>query len=925
MTPLREDPPEDEAVAWLRGVSHRHGAAVALDDVTIAVPAGAMAAVVGPDGVGKSTLLSILAGVRRLQRGQAAALGGDLRSPEHRRAIVGRVAHMPQGLGRNLYPTLTVVENLDFFGRLFGQDRDERRARIDDLLRSTGLDPFPDRPAGKLSGGMKQKLSLCCALIHDPDLLILDEPTTGVDPLSRRQFWDLIDRIRTRRPQMSVIAATAYMDEANRFDWLAAMDAGRIVMTGSPAAVRAGAGVDSLEAAFVALLPEDRRRGHRPVEIGPRPVTDGPPVIEAEGLSKSFGRFRAVDNASFRIEKAEIFGFLGSNGCGKSTTMKMLAGLLPATSGTARLLGQPVDGTDIAIRRRIGYMSQSFSLYGELTVRQNFDLHAGIFQLPAAERAPRIADLLDRFELAPVADALPEALPLGMRQRLQLAIAVLHRPEVLILDEPTSGVDPIARDRFWQFLADLSRRDGITIFLSTHFMNEAELCDRISLMHAGRLLAVGTPEALTRERGAPTLEEAFVGYLSDAIGTRPDAPPAATPAPPAPPPPAPLPAAAGPLPAPGGARFDVWRLWACARREATEIRRDPIRLAFALLGPILLMVAFGFGINFDVDRVSYAALDQDRTGESRAFLAAFEGSTAFARRADIADPAEMDRRMATGELALAIEIPAGFGRDLAAGRRPEVGVWIDGAVPFRAETLRGYVAGLAASYMTDLARAAGSPAAAADIGLRFRYNPGFRSANALVPGVVMLMLMLIPAMMTAVAVVREKETGSIANFRATPLTAFEFLVGKQLPYVAIAFASFVILVVEGALLFGVTVSGSLPTLAAGALLFVMASTAFGVLISSFTRTQLAAIFATPVIAMAPALNFSGMLTPVASLSTGERLFGLLFPPAWFQQISVGTFSKGLGAAQLWPNHLALLAFAVAYIAAARLALPKQER
>ena len=337
------------------------------------------------------------------------------------------------------------------------------------------------------------------------------------------------------------------------------------------------------------------------------------------------------------------------------------------------------------------------------------------------------------------------------------------------------------------------------------------------------------------------------------------------------------------------------------------------------------MVAFGFGINFDVDRVSYAALDQDRTGESRAFLAAFEGSTAFARRADIADPAEMDRRMATGELALAIEIPAGFGRDLAAGRRPEVGVWIDGAVPFRAETLRGYVAGLAASYMTDLARAAGSPAAAADIGLRFRYNPGFRSANALVPGVVMLMLMLIPAMMTAVAVVREKETGSIANFRATPLTAFEFLVGKQLPYVAIAFASFVILVVEGALLFGVTVSGSLPTLAAGALLFVMASTAFGVLISSFTRTQLAAIFATPVIAMAPALNFSGMLTPVASLSTGERLFGLLFPPAWFQQISVGTFSKGLGAAQLWPNHLALLAFAVAYIAAARLALPKQER
>lgn len=922
MTPLRQEPAPGDAVAWLRGVSHRYGAAIALDDVSIAIPAGSMAAVVGPDGVGKSTLLSIIAGVRRIQTGTASALGGDLRSAEHRRAIVERVAHMPQGLGRNLYPTLTVFENLDFFGRLFGQDREERRARIDDLLRSTGLDPFPDRPAGKLSGGMKQKLSLCCALIHDPDLLILDEPTTGVDPLSRRQFWELIDRIRARRPQMSVIAATAYMDEANRFDWLAAMDAGRIVMTGSPEEVRAKAGAPDLEAAFVALLPEDRRRGHKPVEIGPRPISDGPPVIEANGLSKTFGNFRAVDNASFRIEKAEIFGFLGSNGCGKSTTMKMLAGLLPATSGTAMLLGQPVDGTDIAIRRRIGYMSQSFSLYGELTVRQNFDLHAGIFQLPAAERAPRIRELLERFELDAVADALPEALPLGMRQRLQLAIAVLHRPEVLILDEPTSGVDPIARDRFWQFLADLSRKDGITIFLSTHFMNEAGLCDRISLMHAGRLLAVGTPEALTRERGAASLEEAFIGYLSDAIGTPPSpAEPAAEDTSPVPAPLAPLP----PPRKPGTARFDFWRLWACARREATEIRRDPIRLAFAVLGPVLLMIAFGFGINFDVERVSYAALDQDRTGESRAFLAAFEGSTAFLRQADITDPAELDRRMATGELALVIEIPAGFGRDLAAGRSPEAGVWIDGAAPFRAETLRGYVAGLSASYMADLTRAAGTPAAAADIGLRFRYNQEFRSANALVPGVIMLMLMLIPAMMTAVAVVREKETGSIANFRATPVTALEFLVGKQLPYVGIAFASFLILLLEGTVVFGVAIKGSLPALAAGALLFVMASTAFGVLISSFTKTQLAAIFATPVIAMAPALNFSGMLTPVASLSTGERLFGLLFPPAWFQQISVGTVSKGLGLAQLWPSHLALFAFALAYIAAARLALPKQER
>ena len=512
-TAAAEAPAAVGSVVQLDGVGLSYGKTRALESITLDLPSGCMVGVIGPDGVGKSSLLALIAGAREIQQGRIHVLGGDMASARHRRMVCPDIAYMPQGLGKNLYPTLSVFENIDFFGRLFGHDKAERNRRIAGLLRDTGLTPFADRPAAKLSGGMKQKVGLCCALIHDPELLILDEPTTGVDPLSRRQFWELIDRIRARRPQMSVIAATAYMDEANRFDWLAAMDAGRIVMTGSPEEVRAKAGAPDLEAAFVALLPEDRRRGHKPVEIGPRPISDGPPVIEANGLSKTFGNFRAVDNASFRIEKAEIFGFLGSNGCGKSTTMKMLAGLLPATSGTAMLLGQPVDGTDIAIRRRIGYMSQSFSLYGELTVRQNFDLHAGIFQLPAAERAPRIRELLERFELDAVADALPEALPLGMRQRLQLAIAVLHRPEVLILDEPTSGVDPIARDRFWQFLADLSRKDGITIFLSTHFMNEAGLCDRISLMHAGRLLAVGTPEALTRERGAASLEEAFIGYL----------------------------------------------------------------------------------------------------------------------------------------------------------------------------------------------------------------------------------------------------------------------------------------------------------------------------------------------------------------------------------------------------------------------------
>ena len=299
---------------------------------------------------------------------------------------------MPQGLGKNLDPTLSVFENVDFFGRLFGLGRQERKRRIDALLHSTGLGPFADRPAGKLSGGMKQKLGLCCSLIHDPDLLILDEPTTGVDPLSRRQFWDLIDQIRVDRPGMSVMVATAYMEEAERFDWLMAMDAGKVLATGSPKDLLSRTGADSLDAAFIALLPPEKRQGHHDVVIPPRTAAMTRDIaIEANGLTQRFGAFVAVDHVSFTITRGEIFGFLGSNGCGKSTTMKMLCGLLPPTEGTSTLFGERMDANDIELRLRVGYMSQAFSLYSELTVRQNLELHARLYRLPPQKIEQRIA------------------------------------------------------------------------------------------------------------------------------------------------------------------------------------------------------------------------------------------------------------------------------------------------------------------------------------------------------------------------------------------------------------------------------------------------------------------------------------------------------------------------------------------------------
>lgn len=902
-----------QPVVQISQLSHRYKNTVALDAISLDIAAGSLTGLIGPDGVGKSSLLALLAGVRKIQTGRIRLFGGDMADSAHRQQSCARIAYMPQGLGKNLYPTLSVYENLDFFARLFGQLPGERRQRIRELLHSTGLDPFLRRPAGKLSGGMKQKLGLCCALIHDPDLLILDEPTTGVDPLSRRQFWELIAKIRQRRPQLSVIIATAYMDEAEHFDWLAAMDGGKIIATGSPAALKQAVAAPSLEAAFIALLPAERRAGYRPVTLSPRRDYGGAVVSEARGLTMQFGDFVAVDNVSFSIARGEIFGFLGSNGCGKSTTMKMLTGLLPATSGSATVLGQAIEKQDISVRRRVGYMSQNFSLYRELTVLQNLRLHAQLFQLPEAEIAPRIAAVVQQFSLTSVVDALPDSLPLGVRQRLQLAVALIHQPEMLILDEPTSGVDPVARDQFWQYLIDLSRQHGVTIFISTHFMSEAERCDRVSFMHAGKVLAIDTPQALVAEGGYQSLEQAFIACLEQASA------PATTSSN----------AAVSDIAAPQSSvvadGFSSRRSWAYARREALEIFRDPVRFAFALLGPLILMLAFGYGISFDVENLPFAVMDQDRSRESRLFLENFEGTRTFARQRDIASSEELYQRLQSAEVKLALEIPASFGRDLLNNRQPEVGLWLDGAMPFRAETARAYVGALVNQASSQqLQNRSVSHSAAVNIETRFRYNESFASVFAIVPGLIMLMLALVPSMMTAVGVVREIETGSIANFRATPVTRLEFLLGKQLPYLVIGLLNFFLLLLLAVFLFAVPVKGSLLTLCLGAGCYIFATTGFGLLLSSFVSTQIAAIFAAAILAIVPAVNFSGLLTPVSALSELARLFGLIFPSAWFQPISVGVIAKGLGLADLWQHCLVLAAFGMIFIALSCVVLHKQE-
>ncbi|MGE0274128.1 MAG: ribosome-associated ATPase/putative transporter RbbA [Nitrospiraceae bacterium] len=904
-------PTETAPVARLTDVALRYGKRVALNGINLDLPAGQTVGLIGPDGVGKSSLFSLIAGARAIQAGRIEVLGGDMALASHRKMVCPRIAYMPQGLGKNLYPTLSVFENLDFFGRLFGHRDIERARRIDLLLESTGLNPFRSRPAGKLSGGMKQKLGLCCALIHDPDLLILDEPTTGVDPLARRQFWDLIEQIRGGRHGMSVLIATAYMEEAARFDWLVAMDAGRVLDTGSPREILARTGADSLETAFMALLPEEKRRGHRAVVIPARTGRQsGEIAIEAKDLTMCFGDFVAVDHVSFRIERGEIFGFLGSNGCGKTTTMKMLTGLLPATEGQAWLFGQAVDAKDLNTRQRVGYMSQSFSLYSELTVRQNLALHARLFHVPAEEISERVKAMATRFDLAEVIDTLPDALPLGRRQRLSLAVAMIHRPDMLILDEPTSGVDPIARDAFWQILVDLARRDNVTIFISTHFMNEAERCDRISLMHAGRVLVTDTPAALIKQHGARTLEDAFIGYLEEAVaqektGGTPvseDIPRSSEPNP-----------AGLPLSVPNvqerQRNFDFRRLFSYTRIEALGLRRDPIRATLALLGSILLMFVMGYGISMDVEDLSFAVLDRDQTTLSRDYALNLAGSRYFIERPPIADYADLDRRMRTGELSLTLEIPPGFARDLGRGSRVEIGAWVDGAMPQRAETVQGYVRGMHAHWLADTAsRHLGQSMSAelVNIETRFRYNPDVKSLVSMVPAVIPILLILIPAMLTALSVVREKEIGSIVNLYVTPVTKLEFLLGKQLPYIVLAMLNFLLLAALAVTVFGVPLTGSFLALSTAALLYVISATAMGLVMSTFMRSQIAAIFGTAVLTMVPVTQFSGLLDPVSSLEGVGALIGRIYPTSHFLTISRGTFSKALGFADLQGPFLSLL-------------------
>ncbi len=887
---------ERKPVVSIKNVTHRYSSEKALDGISLDIPSGLMVGIIGPDGVGKSTLLALVAGSKKMQEGNITVLNGDIADIKHRRIVCPQIAYMPQGLGKNLYLELSVYDNVDFMARLFGLSAKQRPLKVKELLDATGLGPFPERPAGKLSGGMKQKVGLCGALVHEPELLILDEPTTGVDPLSRQQFWTLIDDIRAGHPSMSVMISTAYMDEAQKWDWIVAMDAGRVLATGTPAELMQRTGTKNLEQCFIALLPEEKRMGHTELAIPPRSGEKAEIVIDAKGLTRRFGTFTAVDHVTLSIERGEIFGFLGSNGCGKSTTMKMLTGLLPPTEGTAAIFGQSVEAGSMEVRKNLGYMTQAFSLYGELTIRQNLVLDARLYHIPPDKAKARIDELVEKFGLGPHLDSLADSLPMGLRQRLSLAVAVLHEPQILILDEPTSGVDPVARDSFWELLIDLSRNQGVTIFVTTHFMNEGMRCDRISLMNAGKVLACDAPQKLIEGRGAANLEDAFIGYMEDAIadaaakGKGKEKSAAA--------PETEKTSAQKPQEKPSGFKLRLARMLAYSRNETMQILRDPVRLAFAFVGSALLMLVFGFGITTDIEHIRYAALDLDQSPESRTYLEQFAGSQVyFTPSPPLRSAQEGLRKMQSDEISLVLEIPTNFGRNFQRGSVPEVLAQVDGAMTFRGETISQYVQGVHNTMMKDPASrlsTAEPQKYTANIQDRYMYNPTFESIYSIVPSVPALLLVLIPAILMTVSIVREKELGSMINFYVTPTGKMEYLLGKQLPYIAISMVNFFILVIMALVVFGVPVKGSFLMLTFCTLLYVTATTGIGMVTSTFTSSQVAAVFVTAILTIIPTVQFSGLLQPVSTLESNARIIGLIWPTSYYMHSSVGAYTKGIG-------------------------------
>jgi ABC-2 type transport system ATP-binding protein len=966
----------------------------ALDAVSGRVFAGQITGLVGPDGAGKTTLIRMMTGLLLPDTGDVRVLGFDAR--REAASVQASIGYMPQRFG--LYEDLTVLENLTLYADLRALPRAERAAVFGQLLQFTDLASFQARLAGKLSGGMKQKLGLACALLQKPKLLLLDEPGVGVDPISRRELWKMVGDLT--REGIGVLWSTAYLDEAEQCDRVLLLNEGKLLFDGAPseltarveervfklrgvgerprqilAEVLAAPGVidgviqgralrivtatseqsgaeqaarvaalgraegehltveataPRFEDAFVDLLGGAGGATSRLAEAWPVLPASDRPLIEARGLTKRFGDFTAADDITFDIRRGEIFGLLGPNGAGKSTTFKMLCGLLKPSAGEGRVAGFDLRREAAEARGRLGYMAQKFSLYGDLSVAQNLAFFAGTYGLGGARKRAQIEAMTEIFALAPMLKSSAKDLPLGFKQRLALACAVMHEPDVLFLDEPTSGVDPLSRREFWTHINGLIER-GVTVLVTTHFMDEAEYCDRISLIYRGRSIALGSPDDLKASvvegaRSEPTLEDAFIELIARSDRARtarsglmqpvPELSHGATTraAPDSPSRPG-KPRHAAPT-FTRGERLRRFR--ALVRKETQQLVRDPSTILIAFVLPLILLFLFGYGVSLDAGRTRIGLVLESSTPAARDLGASFRASPYFEVRVG-RDRREFVDELVAGRLRGIVVIPAEFGRaGLRRGSVPELQVLVDGAEPNTAGFVQNYTRGVVANWVR--VRAAGSLRAAPPIRLEPRYwfNPELTSRFFLVPGSIAIIMTLIGTLLTALVVAREWERGTMEAMMATPVTAIELLAGKLLPYFALGLGSMVLCSAIAVFLFGVPFEGSVLALFALSTAFLCPALGQGLLISAATKNQFVASQLALLSGFLPGFLLSGFLFEIGSMPRPIQWLTTIVPSRYFVPSLQTVFLVG----DVWPQFARdigsmLLIGAIFFAAAAR--------
>jgi ABC-type multidrug transport system ATPase subunit/ABC-type multidrug transport system permease subunit len=942
----------------------------AITQITTRIKRGSITGLVGPDGAGKTTLMRIIAGLLTITKGHLSVEGLDpCKDTSQIRAILG---YMPQKFG--LYEDLTVIENLVLYADLRGVLEEERTRVFDELLNFTDLKRFTTRPTGKLSGGMKQKLGLACALLGHPKILLLDEPSVGVDPISRRELWKMVKTLIASG--ITVIWSTSYLDEAELCDEVLLMNEGKLLYSGDPAdltqkmqgrsiqvqhiqgnhrlvlqhALRSKEVIDGVIQGLnvrLVLKEKDVPPDLTLLDAGPEAILvpveprfedgfidilgGGPggdsvltkimkqvpqfansdAVIEAVSLTKKFGSFIAANDISFKVERGKIFGLLGPNGAGKSTTFKMMCGLLTPTSGTAKVLGIDLQKSASQARQKIGYMAQKFSLYGDLTVQQNLQFFSGIYGLVGTAQTDRIAAMVQAFNLESFLNTTTNELPLGFKQRLALACAIMHEPAVLFLDEPTSGVDPISRREFWTHINGLVEK-GVTVMVTTHFMDEAEYCDQIGLVYQGKLIAIGTPDQLktlarSTEHPDPTMEDTFINLIMKQDEKNQESATESTSV---------TMSTTDYLQQNSFiAHHDSIRRWlAMCRKEYFQIVRDPSSILMAFVLPMIMLFIFGFGLNLDSAKIRLGIVMNDKSPDARHFENAFLYSP-YIDVIPLENQSDAAKQLTAGNIRGFVMIQPNFGvRNKQPNGIAPVQLITDGAETNTANFVTSYATGAWLKWQELKGLETATPThETVSIESRYWFNPGAISRYFLVPGSIAIIMTVIGALLTSLVVAREWESGTMEALLSTPITKMEFLLSKLVPYYLLGIISMIVCTLIAVTVLRTPFHGSILLLFILTSLFLGCALGLGLLLSTATRNQFNAAQAALNIAYLPAMMLSGFVYEIHSMPVIVQAVTYLIPARYFVSSLQTLFLAGNIDGLLFKDALFLFVSALIFL------------